>query len=125
MTDLTPSDVQSDIKSFQSFSYGHIKQDMATAELQAKSDQINDPQAQKLAVLNYTRHLLVIDQFQSTGGVTNASVMGNSQAIANPNTYPNGDQYLQTYNKIAQNFGDPATQARVIPMNGHDSFDLF
>lgn len=125
MNNLSPSDIQSDIKPFQSFSDSHIKQDMETAELQAKSDQIKDPQAQKLAVLNYTRHLLVVDQFQATGGVTNASVMGNSQAIANPNTYPNGDQYLQTYNKIAQNFGNPVGQARVVTMNGLGNFDLF
>lgn len=128
MTDLTPTDVKSDINSFKSFSDGHIKQNMATAELQAQNDGINaakTPQAYKLAVLNYTRHLLTVDLFQQTGGVTNASVMGNSQAIANPNTYPNGDQYLQTYNKIAMNNGNPIGDARVIPMNGLGGYDLF
>lgn len=125
MTDLTPSDVESDIKSFNSFSDDHVKQDMQLAELQAKSDQINDPQARKMAILAYTRHLLIVDQFQATGGVTNASVMGNSQAIANPNAYQNGDQYLQTYNKIASNFGNPTDQARMVTMNGLGNFDLF
>ena len=125
MTELTPSDVKSDIKSFNSFSDNHINQDMKLAQLQAKSDQIKDPDALKMAVLAYTRHLLIVDQFQATGGVTNASVMGNSQAIANPNSYQNGDQYLQTYNRIAQNFGNPTDQARMVTMNGLGNFDLF
>ena len=98
---------------------------MKLAQLQAKSDQIKDPDALKMAVLAYTRHLLIVDQFQATGGVTNASVMGNSQAIANPNSYQNGDQYLQTYNRIAQNFGNPTDQARMVTMNGLGNFDLF
>lgn len=125
MTDLTPNDVKSDIDSFKSFSVGHINQNMKLAELQAKSDQIKNPDAYKMAVLAFTRHLLVVDQFQANGGVTAANVMGNSQTIANPNTYNDGDQYLQTYNKLAQNYGDPTDQARMVTMNGLGSFDLF
>ena len=122
---ISPDEVKSDIKSFQSFSDTHINQNMKLAQLQAKSDQIKDPDALKMAVIAYTRHLLTVDQFQANGGVTAANVMGNSQTIANPNTYPNGDQYLQTYNKLAQNFGDPTDQARVVFQNGLGGFDLY
>lgn len=122
---ITPDEIKSDLKSFNSFSDDHINQNMAMAQLQAKSDQIKDPTALKMAIIAYTRHLLIVDQFQANGGVTAANVMGNSQTIANPNTYPNGDQYLQAYNKIAQNYGDPTDQARVITQNGLGGFDLF
>lgn len=125
MTDLTPKEVISDIRPFSNFSEDHVNQEIATAKLQAESDQLQNTKAYKQAVIAYTRHLLLIDKFEANGGVTNASVMGNSQAVANPENYSNGDQYLQTYNRLADNYGNPVGQGRVFTMNGLGSNDLY
>ncbi|KRN13460.1 hypothetical protein IV37_GL000182 [Fructilactobacillus fructivorans] len=67
----------------------------------AVSDGVSDDML-KTATTWLTRHLIYINLFMGSGGVTSAATLGNSQTIAD---HTQNDPYLQHYEQIVNQFG--------------------
>lgn len=111
-TTVTPDAVIGIKEDFKQFPTDYIKGVIKQASVRAIGDGLNTPfgvtdadQIQTIydgAVLNYSRHLLMIDIFSKYNGVTNATTMNNTQTITDKT---NNDPYLMEYNRLLNLFG--------------------
>lgn len=117
-TTVTPDLVIGIKEDFKKFPTDYIKQVINQASMHAIGDGLNTPfgvtdQGQiktifDSAVLNYARHLLMIDIFSEYNGVTSATTMNNSQTITDKT---NNDPYIVEYNRQVNLFGS-STQTK-------------
>lgn len=120
MIKINVAAVRTDIKAFQKFSDNHINEAIQQAFIQADTDNIpSDNNAYPVAVLNFARHLLVVDLFTDSGNVMSSNTLGNSESVANPNTYD--DQYLKNYQRIADQIGDTSENGEIEAFNGESN----
>lgn len=118
VTTVTPDAVIGIKEDFKKFPTDYIQQVIKQASTHAIGDGLNAPfgvtdqdQIQTIfdgAVLNYSRHLLMIDIFSEYNGVTSATTMNNSQTITDKT---NNDPYIVEYNRQVNLFGS-STQTK-------------
>lgn len=112
ITTVTPDAVIGIKQDFNKFPTDYIKLVIKQASARAMGDGLNTPAGvddadtiqtvYDTAVLNYARHLLMIDLFSEYNGVTSATTMNNSQTITDKT---NSDPYLAEYNRILNLYG--------------------
>lgn len=112
ITTVTPDAVIGIKQDFKKFPTDYIKLVIKQASARAIGDGLNAPYGVDDAdiiqtvfdssVLNYARHLLMIDIFAEYNGVTNATTMNNSQTITDKTKT---DPYLAEYNRILNLYG--------------------
>lgn len=112
MTTVTPDAVIGIKEDFKKFSTDYIQLVIKQASARAIGDGLNAPYGVDDAdiiqtvfdssVLNYARHLLMIDIFSEYNGVTNATTMNNTQTITDKTKT---DPYLAEYNRILNLYG--------------------
>lgn len=121
MIKVDASTVKSDIKTFNTFSDSHVNEAIEHAKVRALDDGIpQNRTAFNFAVIDYARHLLTLDFFQNYG-VVSANDLGQSETLANPNTYDDG--YLKAYNDLAGDFN--GTNGSISAYDGeHDNYLL-
>lgn len=111
-TTVTPDAVIGIKEDFKKFPTDYIQLVIKQASTRAIGDGLNAPAGVDDAdivqtvfdtgVLNYARHLLMIDLFSEYNGVTQASTMQNSQTITDKTKT---DPYLAEYNRILNLYG--------------------
>lgn len=111
-TTVTPDAVIGIKEGFKKFPTDYIQLVIKQASARAIGDGLNAPAGVDDAdivqtvfdtgVLNYARHLLMIDLFSEYNGVTQASTMQNSQTITDKTKT---DPYLAEYNRILNLYG--------------------
>ena len=111
-TTVTPDAVIGIKEDFKKFPTDYIQLVIKQASARAIGDGLNAPAGVddadivqtvfETGVLNYARHLLMIDQFSEYNGVTQASTMQNSQTITDKTKT---DPYLAEYNRILNLYG--------------------
>lgn len=111
-TTVTPDAVIGIKEDFKKFPTDYIQLVIKQASARAIGDGLNAPAGVDDAdivqtvfdtgVLNYARHLLMIDLFSEYNGVTQASTMQNSQTITDKTKT---DPYLAEYNRILNLYG--------------------
>ena len=112
VTTVTPDAVIGIKEDFRKFTTDYINLVIKQASARAIGDGLNTPigtddadiiqTIYDTAVLNYARHLLMIDIFSEYNGVTSATTMNNSQTITDKT---NSDPYIAEYNRILNLYG--------------------
>lgn len=112
VTTVTPDAVIGIKEDFRKFKDDYINLVIKQASARAIGDGLNTPigtddadiiqTIYDTAVLNYARHLLMIDLFSKYNGVTSATTMNNSQTITDKT---NSDPYIAEYNRILNLYG--------------------
>lgn len=112
VTTVTPDAVIGIKEDFRKFTTDYINLVIKQASARAIGDGLNTPigtddadiiqTIYDTAVLNYARHLLMVDLFSEYNGVTSATTMNNSQTITDKTKT---DPYLAEYNRILNLYG--------------------
>lgn len=108
--DLAAENVQGEIDIFSDFEFDTVKEKINEAKLKVDKDKVDDSM-KRVATLYYARHLLYIDYFMSSGGVTGATTLG--QSFTNADMH-NNDPYLQHYNQIVNDYGYDSSLGSVV-----------
>ena len=125
VTTVTPDAVIGIKEDFRKFKNDYINLVIKQASARAIGDGLNTPigtddadiiqTIYDTAVLNYARHLLMIDLFSEYNGVTSATTMNNSQTITDKTKT---DPYLAEYNRILNLYGSSMQEKGTVTFYG-------
>lgn len=125
VTTVTPDAVIGIKEDFRKFTNDYINLVIKQASARAIGDGLNTPigtddadiiqTIYDTAVLNYSRHLLMIDLFSEYNGVTSATTMNNSQTITDKTKT---DPYLAEYNRILNLYGSSMQEKGTVTFYG-------
>lgn len=125
VTTVTPDAVIGIKEDFRKFTTDYINLVIKQASARAIGDGLNTPigtddadiiqTIYDTAVLNYARHLLMVDLFSEYNGVTSATTMNNSQTITDKTKT---DPYLAEYNRILNLYGSSMQEKGTVTFYG-------
>ena len=125
VTTVTPDAVIGIKEDFKKFTTDYINLVIKQASARAIGDGLNTPigtddadiiqTIYDTAVLNYARHLLMVDLFSEYNGVTSATTMNNSQTITDKTKT---DPYLAEYNRILNLYGSSMQEKGTVTFYG-------
>lgn len=125
MTTVTPNAVIGIKDDFKQFDNEYIQLVIKQASARAYGDGLDKPYGIQdaditqtvfdTAVLNYARHILMIDVFSKYNGVTSATTMGNSQTVTDKT---NNDPYLAEYNRLVSLYGSSMQEKGTVVFYG-------
>lgn len=125
MTTVTPNAVIGIKDDFKRFDNDYINLVIKQASARAYGDGLDNPYGVQdadiiqtvldTAVLNYARHILMIDVFSKYNGVTSATTMGNSQTVTDKT---NNDPYLAEYNRLVSLYGSSMQEKGTVVFYG-------